>query len=52
MARDKRGLPVCFPIKDFNETSILEFVSYDLESPKYDVEECQQRDMTYSGPLR
>ena len=41
-----------FPIKDFNETSILEFVSYDLESPKYDVEECQQRDMTYSGPLK
>ena len=35
-----------FPIKDFNETSILEFVSYDLERPKYDVEECQQRDMT------
>ena len=41
-----------FPIKDFNETSILEFVSYDLELPKYDVEECQQRDMTYSGPLK
>ena len=41
-----------FPIKDFNETSILEFVSYDLERPKYDVEECQQRDMTYSGPLK
>ena len=41
-----------FPIKDFNETSVLEFVSYDLEKPKYDVEECQQRDMTYSGPLK
>ena len=26
-----------FPIKDFNETSILEFVSYELEKPKYDV---------------
>ena len=41
-----------FPIKDFNETSILEFVGYSLEKPKYDVEECQQRDMTYSAPLK
>jgi DNA-directed RNA polymerase subunit beta len=41
-----------FPIKDFNETAVLEFVRYDLESPKYDVEECQQRDMTYSAPLK
>jgi DNA-directed RNA polymerase subunit beta len=41
-----------FPIKDFNETAVLEFVRYDLEPPKYDVEECQQRDMTYSAPLK
>ncbi|MEM6311493.1 MAG: DNA-directed RNA polymerase subunit beta, partial [Pseudomonadota bacterium] len=41
-----------FPIKDFNETSVLEFVRYELEAPKYDVEECQQRDMTYSAPLK
>ncbi|SLN19059.1 DNA-directed RNA polymerase subunit beta [Aquimixticola soesokkakensis] len=41
-----------FPIKDFNETAILEFVKYELESPKYDVEECMQRDMTYSAPLK
>ncbi|HBQ37231.1 MAG TPA: DNA-directed RNA polymerase subunit beta, partial [Rhodobacteraceae bacterium] len=41
-----------FPIKDFNETATLEFVKYDLEKPKYDVEECQQRDMTYSAPLK
>lgn len=41
-----------FPIKDFNETSILEFVKYELEHPKYDVEECQQRDMTYAAPLK
>ncbi|MFO7758860.1 MAG: DNA-directed RNA polymerase subunit beta, partial [Roseovarius sp.] len=41
-----------FPIKDFNETSVLEFVSYDLERPKYDVEECMQRDMTYAAPLK
>ncbi len=41
-----------FPVKDFNETAILEFVKYELERPKYDVEECQQRDMTYSAPLK
>ena len=41
-----------FPIKDFNENALLEFVSYELESPKYDVEECQQRDMTYCAPLK
>ncbi len=41
-----------FPIKDFNETATLEFVKYELEKPKYDVEECQQRDMTYSAPLK
>ena len=41
-----------FPIKDFNETSVMEFVGYELEKPKYDVEECQQRDMTYSAPLK
>ena len=29
-----------FPIKDFNETAVLEFVKYELEKPKYDVEEC------------
>ncbi|MGF1444804.1 MAG: DNA-directed RNA polymerase subunit beta [Pikeienuella sp.] len=41
-----------FPIKDFNETAVLEFVRYELEAPKYDVEECQQRDMTYAAPLK
>jgi DNA-directed RNA polymerase subunit beta len=41
-----------FPIKDFNETAVLEFVKYELDKPKYDVEECQQRDMTYSAPLK
>jgi len=41
-----------FPIKDFNETAVLEFVRYELETPKYDVEECMQRDMTYSAPLK
>ncbi|MBV71547.1 MAG: DNA-directed RNA polymerase subunit beta [Myxococcales bacterium] len=41
-----------FPIKDFNETCSLEFVSYHLERPKYDVEECHQRGMTYAAPLK
>ena len=41
-----------FPIKDFNETAVLEFIKYELEKPKYDVEECQNRDMTYAAPLK
>ncbi|AGT10256.1 DNA-directed RNA polymerase subunit beta [Paracoccus aminophilus] len=41
-----------FPIKDFNETATLEFVKYELERPKYDVDECQARDMTYAAPLK
>ncbi len=36
-----------FPIRDFAEQAQLEFVEYELEEPKYDVEECQQRGMTY-----
>ncbi|HTW89307.1 MAG TPA: DNA-directed RNA polymerase subunit beta, partial [Candidatus Binataceae bacterium] len=41
-----------FPIKDFNETASLEFVSYELGEPKYDVDECHQRGMTYAAPLK
>src|ERR1041385_3954614 len=41
-----------FPIKDFNETSSLEFVSFHLEKPKYDVDECHQRGMTYAAPMK
>jgi DNA-directed RNA polymerase subunit beta len=41
-----------FPIKDFNERAMLEYVSYEFEEPKYDVEECIQRDMTYAAPLK
>jgi len=41
-----------FPIRDFNETSSLEFVSYHLEKAKYDVDECHQRGMTYSAPIK
>src|SRR5260370_42390893 len=41
-----------FPIKDFNETASLEFVSFSLGEPKYDVEECHQRGMTFAAPLK
>ncbi|MCB0419477.1 MAG: DNA-directed RNA polymerase subunit beta [Bdellovibrionales bacterium] len=41
-----------FPINDFNNTASLEFVSYTLEPPKYDVEECRQRGMTYAAPVK
>ncbi|MFL2829988.1 MAG: DNA-directed RNA polymerase subunit beta [Candidatus Puniceispirillales bacterium] len=41
-----------FPIKDFAGRSMLEFVSYTLEEPKFDVDECHQRGLTYASPLR
>ncbi len=41
-----------FPIKDFNETASLEFVGYTLSEPKYDVDECHQRGMTFAAPLK
>src|SRR6202165_3633975 len=41
-----------FPIRDFSERAQLEFVRYELEIPKYDVEECQQRGMTFAAPLK
>ncbi len=41
-----------FPITDFSEKSTLEFVSYEFDPPKYDVDECQQRGMTYAAPLK
>src|SRR5215203_2791591 len=41
-----------FPISDFSGAAMLEFVRYDFEAPKYDVDECRQRDMTYAAPLK
>jgi DNA-directed RNA polymerase subunit beta len=41
-----------FPISDFSNTAQLEFVKYEFEAPKYDVEECHQRGMTYAAPLK
>ena len=54
--RDEHGLQETFnsifPIEDFAGRAKLEFVSYDLETPKYDVEECQQRGLTYASSLK
>ena len=41
-----------FPIKDFSNTSQLDFVGYEFEPPKYDVDECRQRGMTFAAPLK
>ena len=41
-----------FPIADVHENFSLEFVRYTLGEPKYTVEECIERDMTYSAPLK
>src|SRR3990167_7091218 len=41
-----------FPIKDFNQTASLEFVSFALDAPKYDVLECRSRGMTFAAPMR
>ncbi|MCX7900074.1 MAG: DNA-directed RNA polymerase subunit beta, partial [Methylocystis sp.] len=41
-----------FPISDFSQVALLEFVRYEFEAPKYDVDECRQRGMTYAAPLK
>src|ERR671913_161527 len=41
-----------FPISDFSNTALLEFVKYTFEPPKYDVDECRQRGMTFAAPLK
>ncbi len=54
--RDDVGLQAVFksvfPIKDFSDTASLEFVKYEFSQPKFDTEECRQRDMTFAAPLR
>ncbi|WP_322517524.1 DNA-directed RNA polymerase subunit beta [Rhodopseudomonas palustris] len=54
--RDDEGLQAVFrsvfPISDFSNASMLEFVRYEFEPPKYDVDECRQRGMTYAAPLK
>lgn len=41
-----------FPISDFTGKGELEYVHYEFDEPKYDVEECIQRGLTYAAPLR
>ena len=41
-----------FPISDFSGNSMLEFVKYEFEQPKFDVDECRQRDLTFAAPLK
>ena len=41
-----------FPIEDLNDKATLEYISYRLEKPKFDVEECIQRGLTYSSALK
>jgi DNA-directed RNA polymerase subunit beta len=41
-----------FPISDFSNAALLEFVKYEFEPPKYDVDECRQRGMTFAAPLK
>ena len=54
--RDGIGLQAVFksvfPIQDFSGRASLNFVSYELEPPKYDVDECRERGMTFSAPIK
>ena len=54
--RGERGLngtfKSVFPVRDFSDRAVLEYVSFEFEPPKFDEEECQQRDITYAAPLK
>ncbi|MCL2473659.1 MAG: DNA-directed RNA polymerase subunit beta, partial [Alphaproteobacteria bacterium] len=54
--RERKGLQdvlaSAFPIADFSGRAVLDFLAYELEQPKYDVEECQQRGVTFSASLK
>jgi DNA-directed RNA polymerase subunit beta len=54
--REDKGLQAAlvsvFPIADYNNTAVLEFSSYSLGTPKYDVRECLEQGMTYAVPLK
>ena len=56
MERETLGLQAVFksvfPILDFSQRASLQFVCYDLETPGYDVDECRERGMTFSAPLK
>ena len=40
-----------FPINDYTERATVDYVSFDIGVPKYDVDECSQRGMTFGAPL-
>src|SRR5436189_4655184 len=48
----EKTLRSVFPIRDFAGTAELDFVNYELEGPKYDIEECRQRGITFAAPMR
>uniref|UniRef100_UPI003B3B647A DNA-directed RNA polymerase subunit beta n=1 Tax=Sphingomonas sp. TaxID=28214 RepID=UPI003B3B647A len=48
----EKTLRSVFPIRDFAGTAELDFVNYELEDPKYDIEECRQRGITYAAAMR
>jgi DNA-directed RNA polymerase subunit beta len=54
--RDADGLEAVFksvfPIKDFSDRATLEYISFEFEAPKFDVQECMQRDLNYAAPLK
>ena len=54
--RDLKGLEAAFksvfPIESFNGSAALEFVSYRLGTPVFDMRECQQRGLIFAAPLR
>ena len=41
-----------FPIEEVSDKATLEYISFRLEKPKFDVEECRQRDLTYASSLK
>ncbi len=56
MNRQDKGLEAVFrsvfPIEDFNKSATLEYVSYEINQPKYDVAECISKGLTYEAPIR
>ena len=40
-----------FPLEDFSGSARIEYIEYNFQSPKFDVDECRQRDKTYAAPL-
>jgi len=48
----KSAFTSVFPISDYNDTAMIEFIDYSIGSPKCDVQECLERGMTYAAPLK